>query len=45
MNVEFFVISQLNGVSDGLLLFMLSSGLTRLAPADHDLLWQRLATR
>src|SRR3978361_1058258 len=28
MNVEFFVISLLNGVSYGLLLFMLSSGLT-----------------
>jgi branched-chain amino acid transport system permease protein len=28
MNVEFFVISMLNGVSYGLLLFMLSSGLT-----------------
>ena len=28
MNLEFFVISLLNGVSYGLLLFMLSSGLT-----------------
>lgn len=28
MNPEFFVISLLNGVSYGLLLFMLSSGLT-----------------